>query len=168
MKIHKKVLFITQTSIIAAAYVALTYLSAAFGLAYSGVQFRLSEALTILPVFTPAAIPGLVIGCVIGNLGSPLGIIDIVFGSLATLCAAMLTRLLRKYRFHGLPVLATLPPIFINAFVVGLQLILFVPNNATLAVFISSFISVGIGQAVVCCGLGLPLALAIEKAKLFK
>ena len=81
--------YLTQAAVIAALYVVLTYVSSAVGLAYGGVQFRLSEALTILPAFTPAAIPGLTIGCVLGNLGSPMGIVDIVCGAGATLlCVA--------------------------------------------------------------------------------
>ena len=67
--------FIVTAALIAAAYAALTYLSAALGLAYGGIQFRISEALNILAAFTPAAVPGLMIGCVIGNIGSPMGLV---------------------------------------------------------------------------------------------
>ena len=79
---------LVTAALIAAAYAALTYVSAAMGLAYGEVQFRLSEALCVLAAFTPAAIPGLTIGCVLGNITSPLGIADIVFGAAATLLSA--------------------------------------------------------------------------------
>ena len=75
--------------LIAALYAIATYLSAAMGLAYGGIQFRISEALTILPIFTPAAIPGLIVGCFIGNLGSPFGMVDILLGTFATAFAAV-------------------------------------------------------------------------------
>ena len=91
-------------ALIAAAYAALTYVSAAMGLAYGEVQFRLSEALCVLAAFTPAAIPGLTIGCVLGNITSPLGIADIVFGAAATLlsalCALLQNIAARRRRFY--------------------------------------------------------------------
>ena len=92
---------------IAAIYAALTYLAMALNLAYGSIQFRFSEALTILPIFTPAAVPGLAIGCLIGNLASPYPL-DLVFGTAASLIAALLTRAVRKVRIKNVPVLA--PP----------------------------------------------------------
>ena len=83
MNTSKKVRFLALGAVIAALYAVLTYVAAAVNLAYGPVQFRFSEALTVLPVFTPAAIPGLTLGCVIANLGSPLGVVDWVFGPLA-------------------------------------------------------------------------------------
>ena len=91
MNTSKKVRFLALGAVIAALYAVLTYVAAAVNLAYGPVQFRFSEALTVLPVFTPAAIPGLTLGCVIANLGSPLGVVDWVFGPLATLLAALAT-----------------------------------------------------------------------------
>ena len=88
---NKKVLFLTQAALIAALYVVLTEISNIFGLASFMVQIRFSEALTILPFFTPAAIPGLFIGCIISNLLVSANIFDIIFGSLATLIGALLT-----------------------------------------------------------------------------
>ena len=81
--------FLTESAVIAALYAAATYLSAAFSLAYGPVQFRLSEALTVLSPLTAAAIPGLTIGCIIGNISSPMGIWDVLFGSAATLLGAV-------------------------------------------------------------------------------
>jgi uncharacterized membrane protein len=110
---NKKTLFITQAAIIAALYVVLTYFIAAFNLASGAIQFRISEALTILPIFTPAAIPGLFVGCLISNTITGCVVTDIIFGSLATLIGAIGTYMLRK-----LPYLAPLPPIIANAFIV--------------------------------------------------
>ena len=76
MKRRNPTRYLVQAGMIAALYVALTYLSNALGLAYGMVQFRLSEALCILPLFTPAAVPGLAVGCIVGNLlGIPLALL---------------------------------------------------------------------------------------------
>lgn len=98
MSTSKKVRFLALSAVIAALYAVLTYVAAALNLAYGAVQFRFSEALTVLPVFTPAAIPGLALGCLIANLGSPLGIVDWVFGTGATLIAAVGTWIVGKVR----------------------------------------------------------------------
>ena len=87
---NKKVYSLVSGAVIAALYAALTYVASSVGLAYGAVQFRFSEALTVLAALTPAAIPGLTIGCFLANLGSPYGIVDIVCGTLATLVAAFL------------------------------------------------------------------------------
>ena len=84
-----KVRFLALSAVIAALYAVLTYAAAAMNLAFGAVQFRFSEALTVLPAFTPAAIPGLAVGCLISNLASPLGVVDWVFGTLATLLAGI-------------------------------------------------------------------------------
>ncbi len=93
---NKKVLFLTQAAMIAALYVVLTEVSNVFGLASYAVQIRFSEALTILPFFTPAAIPGLFAGCIISNLLVSANIFDIVFGSLATLLGAIFTYIIGR------------------------------------------------------------------------
>lgn len=82
---RNKLNYLVQGAVIAALYAALTYVAGAVGLAYGNVQFRFSEALTVLAAFTPAAIPGLTIGCFLGNLGSPYGMVDIICGTAATL-----------------------------------------------------------------------------------
>ena len=89
-KMKKSTVYTVQGALIAAVYAALTY--AVAPLSFGATQFRISEALTILPVFTPAAIPGLAIGCVIANIGSPFGPIDIVLGTLATLLSDLVQR----------------------------------------------------------------------------
>ncbi len=108
-----KTLFVVHAAVIAALYVVLTYMAAGFDLASGAIQVRFSEALTVLPFFTPAAIPGLSIGCLLANflLGSPLP--DVIFGTLATLIGAAGTWLLRKHRF-----LAPVPPILSNAIII--------------------------------------------------
>ena len=96
---NKKVLLIVQAALIAAIYVVLTYFISAFNLASGAIQVRISEALTSLPVFTPAAIPGLFIGCLLSNLLTGCMPLDVVFGSLATLIGACGTYALRKHKW---------------------------------------------------------------------
>lgn len=170
MKNSKKVRYLAQGAVIAALYAVLTYVAVAMNLAYGGVQFRFSEALTVLPAFTPAAIPGLALGCFLSNLASPLGVVDWVFGTLATLLAAFGTRALSKVRVGNVPILAPLPPVICNALVVGLELAClseatgaFAWGNFTWALFGSMALSVGLGELAVCCVLGLPLAIALQK-----
>ena len=109
---NKNINYLTQAAMIAAIYVVLTYVFAPFS--FGEVQVRIAEALTILPVFTPAAIPGLFVGCLVGNILGGAILPDIIFGSLATLIGAFFTYQLRdKNKF-----LAPLPPIAANTIVV--------------------------------------------------
>lgn len=117
MKKDKNVLYLTQGGIIAAVYVVLTYIAAAMGLASGAIQVRLSEALCLLPMLTPAAVPGLTVGCVLANLLTGCLPGDVIFGSLATLLGAVGTRLLRKH-----PKIAWLPPVLSNMIIVPLVL----------------------------------------------
>ena len=170
MKSSKQIRFLVQGAVIAALYTALTYAAAAMNLAYGGVQFRFSEALTILPVFTPAAVPGLVLGCFLSNLASPLGIVDWVFGTLATLLAALLTRAVKEVKVKGLPVLAPLPPVLMNALFVGLEIAClsdagFSWATFSWAAFGAAALSVGVGELVVCYALGLPLWVMLHRMK---
>ncbi len=105
-------LLIAQGAIIAAAYVVLTVAFAP--ISFKEIQVRISEALTILPVFTPAAVPGLAVGCLLANILGGAALPDIVFGSLATLLGAVGTRFLRNRK----PVLAVVPPIVSNMLIV--------------------------------------------------
>lgn len=172
MKTSKKLRFLAQGAVIAALYTVLTYAAAAMNLAYNGVQFRFSEALTVLPVFTPAAIPGLALGCFLSNLASPLGVVDWVFGPLATLLAALGTRAVSHIQVKGVPVLAPLPPVIANGLVVGLELAClsettgaFAWGNFSWALFGMSALSVGLEELVVCYALGLPLIVALQKLR---
>ncbi|MCF0129446.1 MAG: QueT transporter family protein [Pseudobutyrivibrio sp.] len=156
---NKKTLFITQAAMIAAIYVVLTLTVNAFGLASGAIQVRISEALCVLPVFTPAAIPGLFLGCLISNTLSGCVILDIIFGSLATLLGAIGAYLLRKTRF-----IFTLPPVLANAIVVpfvlkyayGLQ-----------DAFLYLVITVGIGEIISICVIGMILKSVLWKQRGF-
>lgn len=154
--------FITYASLIAALYTALTLIAVIIPgigtISFGPIQIRFSEALTILPAFTPAAIPGLFIGCLISNivgvsLGLGAGILDIVFGSLATLLAAYLSYLLRSKKW-----LVPLPPVVINAVVIGaiLSYVLELPLFGTI-------LSVGAGQVGACYILGMILYFILDK-----
>lgn len=153
---EKRSRFVVEAAVIAALYLALTWVSRIFGLADGAVQFRLSELLTVLPAMTPAAIPGLTVGCFLANISSPFGPPDWFFGALATLLAAILTRLLRKYRFRGLPILAPLPPILLNGLYAGALVVCFqeaggfVPGNFTWPTFGAAAGLAAFGEAVVC------------------
>ena len=153
---HLNVLFMAQAAMIAAIYVVVTLLVAPF--AYGEVQVRLSEALTILPVFTPAAIPGLFIGCLISNILGGCILPDIIFGSLATLIGAVFTWMLRNHSKY----LAPLPPIIANVLIVP-----FVLKYAYGEPFSIPFMmcTVGIGEVVSVGVLGLMLAAVLERHK---
>lgn len=170
MKQNRRVLYLAQGAVIAALYTVLTYVAAVMNLAYGPVQFRFSEALTVLPVFTPAAIPGLAVGCLLSNLMSPLGIVDWVFGTAATLLAAVASYLLRNICLKGLPLLSLLPPAVFNALIIGWEVSClseagsFAFSNFSPAAFWPNALSVGLGELVVCCVLGLALIIALQKS----
>ena len=144
--------FILRAAVVAALYAAVTLLLAP--ISYGPLQFRVAEALTLLPMLTPAAVPGLFVGCVVANLMSPaVTLLDVVFGSLATLGAAILTRRLRNR-----PAVAALPPVLINALVVGAVLAF----SYNLPFWLTA-LEVGAGQLGVCSLLGLPLYYALRR-----
>ena len=141
-------------AIIAALYAALTLGFQA--ISYGPVQFRVSEALTLLPAVLPEAVPGLAVGCLISNLFNPMGatVYDVVFGTLATLLSAILTR-----RIRGSIWLRALPPVVCNAVIIGLVL----TYAYGVDLLWMNMLSVGAGQAVVCYALGVPLVRVLEK-----
>ncbi len=155
MNYRKNVRFITNGALIATVYVLLTLLSNIFGLGGSVLQVRLSEALTILPVFTFSAVPGLFIGCLISNIISGCAVWDIVFGSLATLLGALGTYYLRRYKF-----LPCLPPILANTVVIPFVLAYTYGMEGSVALFM---LSVGLGEIISCGILGSLLRLALKK-----
>ena len=157
--------YAAEAAVIAALYVALTYVAGLMGLAYGPVQFRISELLTLLPVFTPAAIPGLTIGCAISNISSTVGIIDVVFGTAATLLAALCTWTLRKIVIKGVPVLSTLPPVFFNGVIIAFEIWLMGDRSPEL--FWGSCWTIALGEAVICVVLGIPFIIAVNKTKIF-
>ena len=161
---NKKVLFVTQAAVIAAIYVVLTMFIAAFNLASGNIQVRISEALCILPFFTPAAIPGLWIGCLLANLLTGASIFDIVFGSLATLIGAVGTYLLRKHKF-----LCTLPPVISNMVIIPVVLryayqLTFIYNGIDFSIPFFA-LTVGIGEVISICVLGSILLNVVYKYK---
>ncbi len=159
-------MFVTQAAVIAALYVALTYISSALGLAYNSVQFRLSEILTVLPVFTPAAIPGLTLGCFLANISSPFGIIDILCGTIATFLASIVTYAVRNITLKDMPVLATIPPVLFNAVIIGLEL--WYLEGKISEIFFISALQIAAGQSVMCIIAGLAFVRAVKKTRIFE
>lgn len=151
----KKSVNLTQAAMIAALYVVLTQISHLFGLDSHAIQLRFSEALTILPFFTPAAIPGLFIGCILANFFAGCLPWDIVFGSLATLLGALGTYSLRKFRC-----LAPLPPIIANTVIVPFVLAYVYKFEGSIPYFM---LTVGIGELLSCGVLGMLFMSALDK-----
>ncbi|MCH5257198.1 MAG: QueT transporter family protein [Lachnospiraceae bacterium] len=158
----KKTIFLVQAAMIAAIYVVLTFIANAFGLANYAVQVRFSEALTILPYFTPAAIPGLFAGCIISNILTGCILPDIIFGSIATLIGALGTYFLRKWKWC-----APIPPIISNVIIVPLVLIYgygLVIEGASIAYCYGFYaLTVGAGEVISCGILGMILLITLEK-----
>ncbi|MFT9057209.1 MAG: QueT transporter family protein [Ethanoligenens sp.] len=147
-----KIRAITTGAVIAALYAAITLLFQP--ISYGVLQFRISEILTVLPFFTPAAIPGLFIGCIFANIASSLGPIAIIVGSGATLLAAWLTyKMPNKW-------LAPLPPVICNGVIVGIELYFVLHEPLWLTIG-----SVALGEAVVCFVGGIPLMLGLGKVE---
>ncbi len=148
------VLYVAQAAMIAAIYVVLTVIGASF--AFGPVQIRFSEALTVLPAFTPAGIPGVFLGCLISNIITGALLPDVIFGSLATLIGAVFTWMLRNQSRY----LAPLPPIIANAVVVP-----FVLKYAYMEPLPIPFmmLTVGIGEVISCGVLGLILYGALNR-----
>ena len=164
----KSTVYIVQAAVIAALYAALTILQNTLlpGTASMAVQLRVAEVLTILAVFTPAAIPGLTIGCVIANISSlsVLGPYDLIFGSIASLLAAVLMYLLRNKRLFKLPVASALMPALANGIIVGFEIeFFFVEGGFHFGDFLFQGALVALGELGVLFVLGLPLASLIEK-----
>ena len=146
---NKKTQYLTKAAVIAAAYVALTYLSAAFGLAYGGVQFRVSEALTVLPIFCPAAIPGLTLGCLLSNVTSTVNPIDMLLGTLATLLACLVTWAARNLRVKRYPLLSFLAPVIANGLIIGAEIAFFTTDDTFWHAYLINGLSVAAGEAAV-------------------
>lgn len=147
------------SAIIAALYAGLTLGFQA--ISYGAIQFRVSEAMTLLPVLFPEAIPGLTVGCLISNLFNPMGatIYDIVFGTLATLMAAVLTWRMRTKLW-----LRALPPVLCNTVIIGLVL----TYAYGIDILWMNMLTVGLGEAAVCYALGIPLIKLLQKQSFLK
>ncbi|MDC7289475.1 QueT transporter family protein [Blautia schinkii] len=150
---NKSTLFLVQAAAIGAIYVVLTMLFAP--LSFGEVQIRFSEALTVLPFFTPAAIPGLFVGCIIANILGGAIPVDIIFGSIATLIGAVFT-----YKLRGTRWLAPIPPIAANTVIV--PFVLFYGYGINLPIPLM-MLTVGIGEVVSCGILGMILLGALSK-----
>jgi uncharacterized membrane protein len=170
----KRSRYVAQAGVIAAAYAAFTLLTIQNPLGYGPIQLRLSESLTVVALFTPAAIPGLTLGSVIANsfmlAGFPLAWLDVVFGSLATLLGAAWT-----WRFRSRPPLALAGPVVANALIVPAYLPLMLAGAGFYSVFgvdltrhwiwmyAFGVVAIFIGEAIVVYGLGLPLAALLRR-----
>lgn len=159
---NKKVFFVTQAAAIAALYVVLTLLANALGLANGAVQVRFSEALTVLPFLTPAAIPGLTIGCLLANLLTGAAALDIAFGPIATLIGAIGTYLIGRASVKWFRWLSPLPPIIANMLIVPWVLITAyeVPDA-----YWFLMLTVGAGEVISCGMLGLVLLHALKGSR---
>ena len=161
-KMHQSTVYMCRAAVIAALYVVLTLLSAALGISSGVIQFRLSEALCVLPVFTSAAVPGVAVGCLIANLVTGAPVWDVVFGSLATLLGALGAYALRRWKY-----LASLPTVLANAAIIPIVLIYAygVPDGWLFLVG-----TVSAGELVCCTGIGSVLVAAFGSRadKIFK
>lgn len=156
MKEKKKpTVFLAQAAMIAALYIVLTFFANALGLANYAIQVRFSEALTVLPFFTPAAIPGLFVGCLLSNILTGCMPLDVIFGSLATLAGAFGSYALRKHKW-----LVPLPPVIANIIVVPLVLAYVYQFEGSLPYFA---LTVGIGEVISCYVLGMIVLNTLQK-----
>ncbi len=153
---NKQIRKLAYGAIIAALYVALTMIFQPFS--FREVQVRVSEALTILPLFTPAAVPGLFVGCLLANLISGAAVPDVIFGSLATLIGAVGTHLLR----NGKPIFGTIPPILSNALIIPFVLRYAYAIDLPIPLMM---LTVGIGEVISCGILGMLLYHVLDKRR---
>ena len=155
---------LTLAATVGAIYVVLGYFGNTFNLTFGVVQCRFAEALTVLPFLNPVTGWGLFVGCVITNLLSPYGPLDMIFGSLTTLAAALLTARCRKKW------LAPAAPVILNAVVIG-AVIAFQEVGFTAAfstAFVYHALTIGAGQLLACYGLGMVLLAVLEKSRAFR
>lgn len=163
---------LAEAAAIAALYTAISLALAAF--TFGAVQVRVSEALSLLPIVTPLAIPGLTLGCFLSNLlgmvigANPLGWLDMIVGTLATLLSTLFTRMFRKYRIKNIPIYSAIPPVLINAVFIGTELTYVLSGGFDLRLLLLNMLSVGVGQIISCCIIGLPFICFLEKSGLSK
>lgn len=151
--------FTVTAAMIAAIYAVLTLCISP--LAYGPIQFRFSEIMIMLAATTPAAIPGLTIGCALANLSSPYGLLDILCGSGATLLAALFAYLVRRVRWKEIPLLSPLGAVVFNALIVGLVIKI---TSDTPVLYIAAAAEVGLGELAVCYVAGIPFWLLLKKS----
>lgn len=161
---HVSVQRLVRCAVIAAVYVVLCLVLAPFS--YGAIQVRIAEALCLLPVFGAEYIIGVTLGCFLANLfGST--IIDVVFGTIATLLACLVTYRLRNVRIKGLAIPASLPPVLFNAVIVGIEITIFFTDYTAMSapvwlLCLTNGITVGIGELISCTFLGVALVKLIE------
>lgn len=172
MKNKKKTMYLVQGAVIAGLYVAMTWAQETLlpGTTSMAVQFRVSEILTMLALFTPAAIPGLTIGCVLANLLSTGALpVDMIFGSLATLLATFAMYKCRNIRFKGIPLVSAIMPALFNGVIIGWEIeTFFIDGSFHILSFLTQAGLVALGEIGVLFVLGIPFAMLIEKRKLDK
>jgi len=154
-KNQKRVRFIVHSAAIAALYVVLTFLANALGLASGAIQVRISEALVAFLFFSPAAIPGLTIGCLLANIVTGCALWDVIFGTIATFIGAILGYSLKKYKYA-----VVVPNIISNTLIVPFVL-MFVYNLSGAWWYFA--LTVGIGEIISCAIFGTVLLKALEK-----
>jgi uncharacterized membrane protein len=163
---------ISFAGVIAALYIALVLAGAM--VSFGPVQFRFAELLAVLPFFFPIAVPGLFVGCIIANMFSPYGLIDVVVGSSASLIAGLCTMQIGKSLGRermGSKLLACLPPIIVNAVMIGAMITWFILGDFTSGLFLTTFVAysayVGLGQLGVMYLLGMPLMIYMSKSGMY-
>lgn len=172
MNITKKTYGIVVGAVVAALYVALTCAQEALlpGTTSMAVQFRLSEALTMLSVFTPYAIPGLTVGCLLANIVSAGALpIDMIMGTMASFLAAVCIYRTRSITFKGMPLLSALMPAIFNGVIIGAEIeIFFIEGPFNFLSFMTQTSFVALGELGVCFTVGLLLVKTIKNKKLEK
>lgn len=173
MKSKKKsTLFMVQGAVIAALYIALCYAQELIipSSATGAIQVRVAEALCTLALFTPAAIPGLTVGCFVTNLLT-VGVIptDLILGTLATFLAALTAYALKDVKLAKIPLPSLFMPVFFNAVIIGWEIEFFyIEGSFTLTGFLIQAGFVGVGELIACVGLGIPLYVLLNKLNLFE
>ena len=167
MKNRKSTVFIVKSAVIAALYAIMTVVISP--LSYGMVQCRFSESLIMLCAFTPAAIPGLTVGCLVANIFS-FNPVDMICGTTATLLSAVVGYKLRKVKIGGIPWLTPLPAVIFNMIIIGLELSVYLPieGHGFLVGFFIQALSVFIGQVIACYIFGVPVYMLINKTGLKK
>ena len=167
MKNRKSTVFIVKSAVIAALYAIMTVVISP--LSYGMVQCRFSESLIMLCAFSPAAIPGLTVGCLVANIFS-FNPVDMICGTTATLLSAVVGYKLRKVKIGGIPWLTPLPAVIFNMIIIGLELSVYLPieGHGFLVGFFIQALSVFIGQVIACYIFGVPVYMLINKTGLKK
>ncbi len=167
----KRTFFMVEAALIAALYIVLCFAQELIlpSSATGAIQVRIAEALSVLVCFTPAAIPGLAVGCFAVNLMT-VGVIptDLILGTLATLLASLTGYCLRNVKLFKIPFPTLLMPVLFNAIIIGIEIELFyIEGDFTFTGFMIQGALVGLGELIACVGLGIPLYLVLNKLNLF-